>query len=231
MLFIIVLFCILITVFVLYRNGPALIAALSSIALLLILNNLKNYQRISGNEIVVFNVPGKILVALTQGIETFWLTSEKPGTWEKLNYYIKPYEGFRGIKKSSMICLSDSLNQTGKNISCRKNFLNFRGITLSFIDHTRAKEKDWEQFPVSDFIILSGRSQINTALVQRYHPKTVIIDTRQPLLPGNANSSPPTVSGNIKNLNTNQRGAVQIKFKPTANGEKINLRCEYFNQQ
>jgi competence protein ComEC len=230
MLFIIVVFSILITAFILFRSGPFLIAALCSITILLIINNIEKHQRLSANEIVVFNVSGKILVALTQGIETFWLTSEKPGTWEKLNYYIKPYQGFRGIKKSSMICLSDSLKQTGKSISCRKNFLNFRGITLSFIDHTRAKEKDWEHFPVSDFIILSGRSQINTALVQRYHPKTVIIDTRPPLLPGNANSSPPTVSGNIQILNTNQRGAVQIKFKPTANGEKINLRCEYFNQ-
>jgi hypothetical protein len=220
---------ILISVFFIYNSRPALTASLIIFTIILSYNNITNYKKLVQNEIVIFNVPGKTLVALTNGKETFWLTSEKNMTLQGLNYFIKPYEGFRGIKSSSIISLSDSSFKNRGKISYKRNFLNFKGITLNVLNNIKFKDIDWKYYPHSDIIILSGKSQTDQDVLLKFLQESVLIDNRAPLRFSDECSSPLIVSNKVKPLNTFLKGAVQIKFKPSAEGERNIVSCGYFS--
>ena len=229
-LFMAVIFAVLVTLFIMYKSLGALTGALISIIILLIFNNLSSFKNLSRKEVVVFNLPGKTLVALTTGRETIWLTTDKRSTFEKLKYYTKPYEGFRGIKKSSIICLSDSSGLITNKLSHKENFLNFEGLTLCVLNDRKLKDINWEHFPSMDMIILSERSLFDPALVRKTLPTAVIIESRTPVKVGEGNSHRLIVLNDLKVLNTATRGAVQITFKPADEGGKTILNCGYFNR-
>ncbi|MCX6237235.1 MAG: ComEC/Rec2 family competence protein [Bacteroidia bacterium] len=230
MLFLVVLSAILISLFIVYKSPKSLTGALVSVIILLIFNNLSVYQKLSRKEVVVFNLPGKTLVALTKGRETIWLTSDKSSTIDKLKYYTKPYEGFRGIKKSSIICLSDFSRLITNKLFEKKNFLNFDGLSLCVIINRKFSSIEWEQFPRTDLIILSEKSSQDPGKVRKNLPSAVIIDSNTPVGAGNENQLPMITLNDLKMLNTTLGGAVQIKFRPEEDGEKIILSCGYFNR-
>jgi len=223
---IVVLFAISVSLFILYKNSKALTAALVLIIALLIFSNFSVYQKLSRKEVVVFNLSGKTLVALTSANKTIWITTDKNNTIEKLKYYIKPYEGFRGIRKSSIICLSDTLNQSIKDLAYRENFLNFEGLSLYVFSHQRFNDVDWKHFPQTDIIILPESSLLDPTLVRKYLPSTVIIESR---------TSRNAVNGDLayndpKTMNSAIGGAVKVEFKRANTGEKNILSCGYFNR-
>jgi len=226
----IVLIAISSTLFILYKSSKALTAALVLIIALLIFSHLSVYQKLSRKEVVVFNLPGKTLIALTKGNETMWLTTDKNNTIEKLKYYTKPYEGFRGIRKSSIICLSDTMNQSIKNLAYQENFLNFEGLSLYVFSDQKFNDVDWKQFPKTDLLILSEKTLPDTALVRKYLPTTVIIESRTPRNAVNGNFDSVIASNDPKTMNSAIGGAVKIEFKRANTGEKNILSCRYFNR-
>jgi hypothetical protein len=178
----------------------------------------------------VFNLPGKTLVALTTGKETIWLTTEKSNNAEKLKYYIKPYEGFRGIKQSSIINLTDSSNTPMNNLSLKKNFLNFEGVTFCVLNERKLSDFDLKHFPCTDMIILSEKSLADPVLIRKCLPEAVIIENRTFVKVGEANGQLKTAINDDNILNTNSGGAVQIKVKSATEKGRSIFSCRYFNQ-
>lgn len=228
-LFMVVIFAVLVTLFIVYKSPRALIGALISIIILLIFNNLSYYKNLARKEVVVFNLPGKTLIALTTGRETIWLTIDKSNTAEKLKYYTKPYEGFCSIKKSSIIYLSDTSTLNTNKLSQKNNFLNFEGLTLCVLDNRKHNNIDWEHFPQTDMIILSESSLQNPAIVRKYLPESVIIENQTPVKVSEGNGKPYVTFNDLKNLNTTLHGAVQVTFGSETEGEKNILSYGYFN--
>ncbi len=226
-LFLIVLFAISVTLFVVYKNPKGLITALVLLIVLLIFNNLSVYQKLTQKEIVVFNLSGKTLVALTTSDETIWLTTDKSNTIEKLKYYTKPYEGFRGIKNSSIVCLSDSSDSITSKLSRHGSLLNFNGVTLCVVNDRKFKDTDWEHLPHLDIVILSETSLPDPALVRKYLPTALIIESRSII---NGNNPTLIASNDSKVMNTATRGAIQIKLGQAADGKNNRFTCESFNR-
>jgi len=229
-LFLIVLFAISITLFILYKSPKALISALALFIAIMILNNLSVYQKLIRKEVVVFNLPGKTLVALTTANKTIWLTTDKSASIEKLKYYTKPYEGFRGIKKSSVICLTDTSSQSLKYLLHRENFLNFAGLSLCVINDQRFNDVDWKHFPKTDILILSEKTLLDPTLVRKYLPATVIIESRPSRNAVNGNTDSVIASNDPKTMNSAIGGAVKVEFKRANTGEKNILAYGYFNR-
>ena len=229
-LFLILLLAVLISLFIIDKKPIAMKLALLSIIILLIISNLNKYQKLAKNEIVVFHLQGKTLIAFTSGAETIWLTTVKIGTDEKLKYFIQPYEGFRGIKKSQIICLSEMINYKTNIISGKENFLNFCGLSLYIFNDHQLSYSEAAQFPHTDLIITSEKSIIDSFLLQKHPPSSIIVDNRTIVNAGERNNNQMIGSNGLKIFSTALGGAVQITFSPSAEGKKNNIRCRYFNQ-
>lgn len=229
-LFFAVAFAIFIVIFIVNKRPNALKTALVSIIILLLFNILSTYQTLSRKEVVVFNLQGKTLIALTSGKETTWLTSQNSGTIEKLNYFTVPYEGYRSISKSTTIYLSDTLHLTSKNISCTGNFLNFKGLSLCVLNDRRLNESKLRFLPGTDVIILSERSLYNPAVIQKIVSKTLILESRAQIKTKERNSQFVNALDNGPIFNTTQGGAIKIAFKRVSAEGKNILSCSYFNR-
>jgi competence protein ComEC len=229
-IFLALLFSVMVVLFIVYKSAPALKYAFISIIILLIFNNMNKYKKFAQKEVVVFNIQGKTLVALTSGSETTWLTTEKSCTVEKLKYYTKPYETFRGIKKVSIVCLSDSSRLITSKLSNNGNFMNFEGLKLCVLYERTMGDTDWEHFPSTDMIILSEKSPADPALVQKYLPSAVIIESRMPFKAGEGKNYLQMALNDLKVFNTTMRGAVKTTFRPVTEGKINILSCGYFNR-
>lgn len=227
-MFVAVVFAILVSLFIICKSRIAFIGALISIIILLIFNDLSIYTKFLQKEVVVFNIPGKILVALTAGRKTIWLTTDKNITEEKLKYFTKPYEGFRGIKESSIISLSDSCYHIPYKIYKKGHFINFEGLVLCILNDLKQNNATWENFPNTDIIILSDKYLPDPDLVLKNHPSAVIIDCRTSIKVRKLNNNQLKAILEPNILNTNLGGAVQIRFKSAVSGEKIILSYGYF---
>lgn len=228
-LFIVVLFTISTAIFVVYKRPRALTVALVLFIAFLVFNGIAGYQNLTQKEVVVFNLPGKTLIAMTTGSETTWLTTDRNNTIEKLKYYTKPYEGFRGIAKSSIICLSDTSNQGAKKLLNRENFLNFDGLSLCVFSDRMLKDIDWKHFPPTDVIILSEKSLLDPAFIRKYLPETVIIESRLPVRSISDNSEAFALN-DPEIMNSTIGGAVKIEFRRADESGKNILSCGYFNR-
>jgi len=229
-LFIVVLFTISSAFFIVYKRPKVLTAALVLLVTFFLFSNITDYQKHTQREVVVFNLPGKTLIAMTTGRETTWLTNDRNSTIEKLKYYTKPYEGFRSITKSSIICLSDTSSQSAKNLLQRENFLNFDGLSLCVFSDRKLNDIDWQHFPPTDVIILSEKSLLDPASIRKYLPETVIIESRQSGRSMNDNSEASVALNDPEILNSTIGGAVKIEFRGADEGEKNILSCGYFNR-
>lgn len=227
-LLLLVLFGILITLFIRYKSHPALKGALIVMITILVFSSISAIQKYSRKEIVVFNLSGGTLISFTKGTQTVWLTTGQNSTPEKLNYFTKPYEGFRGIKKSTVICWSDSLGQKSGLLSMRANFLNFEGMSLCLFRDRELREINWKIFPRIDLAVLSEKSAIDPDRILENIPGSKIIDCRTSSRESTPKQDPPIALTNQKIFNTNVGGAVQITFSPETEGERTNLK--YFNR-
>ncbi|HZK96619.1 MAG TPA: ComEC/Rec2 family competence protein [Prolixibacteraceae bacterium] len=229
-LFIVILFTITTAFFIVYKRPKALIVALVLLITFFLFSNITDYQNHTQREVVVFNLPGKTLIAMTTGSETIWLTTDKVNTHEKLKYYIKPYEGFRRIAKSSIICKSDSLNQVAKKLLQRENFLNFDGLSLCVFTDRKLNDIDWKHFPTTDVIILSEKSLLDPAFIRKCLPETVIIESRLSGRSMNDNSDASIALNDPEIMNSTIGGAVKIEFRRADESGKNIISCGYFNR-
>lgn len=229
-LFLLVIFGSMTVLFIVYKNHLALTAALISMIMLLLFSNIDVFRKYSRKEIVVFNLSGKTLISFTKGTKTVWLTTNRNNTPEKLTYFTKPYEGFRGIKKATMICLSDSSVQKSDLLFTRANFLNFEGISICIFPKQNPGEINWKVFPHIDLAILSEKSTIDPIRLLENIPGSRIIDCRSTSPEGEATQNQLIESADQKIFNTNVGGAVKITFNPETESEEKRINLGYFNQ-
>ncbi len=225
-----VLFSVLIGFFIANKYPKALIYACTSLIILLIINNIYKFQTLSRNEVVVFNLPGRTLVALTSSNETFWLTTPNSGTVEKLNYYIKPYEGYRKIQKSTIIYVSDTSFVKTDNLLCINKFLNFQGLRIYLSDTGSLKEDELKKFPTIDLFLISEKSKTDPETIKRHLPIAEIVDCR--ILNKRSDGNRETGKTQINNpvLQTAISGAVQLKIGQGDTGTNEILWSGYFDR-
>jgi len=226
-LFLVVLLAISVTLFIIHKKQRTLMVALTLLITLLIFNNISVYQKLTQKEVVVFNLQGKTLIACTSGIVTTWLTTEKGNTIEKLKYYTKPYEGFRGITKTSLICLSDTSTLISGKFSSHGNFLNFDGLKLFLLKDRNLGNIDWKHFPCTDIILLTEKSSFDPALIRKYLPSVVIIENQSI---SNGNDPILIASNDHEIMNSAIGGAIKIEFKRNDDSGKNAFICGYFNR-
>ena len=218
LLFLFVLFAILFTAFLFYKNRYLLTASLITLIFFFIIKDISTYARLNQQEVIVFNLPGKSLIALTSGCETIWLTSGQGNIAKTLKPYIKPYEGYRGISKSSIICLTDSICIKKPQFACMANFINFKGFTFSILNDRKVKPYKPEVYPQYDLIILAGRNQPKFDKNFQSDLSSFLIDCRSYSPSHEPDISNPVRTEAPKNFNTTVGGAVQIKLCKTAEG-------------
>jgi len=226
-LFLFVLFAILFTVYIIHKNKPALYCALISVAILFIIKDLSKYNTLLQKEVVVFNLQGKLLVALTSGEETIWITSENNTAFDKLNYYTKPYEGNRGIKKSSIISLTENSPQFINQLNRNRNFINFEGLSLFILNEHNQSIKNSENFPHSDLVILNNINFANQLLSIKNLAGSIIVETGTAAVAEENTDKSLSPSNGIKVLNTSKNGAVILTIKRVSQGNKNIIDCLY----
>ena len=230
-LFLIVLFAVLTTLFIVYKSKMALYGSLISMSVALVISNTNIYKKLIQKEIVVFNLPGKTLVALTAGRETIWLTSDKNPIAEKLKSYTKPYEGFRGILRSRIICFSDSTAQSSDTFVHNQNFVNFKGFTLCLLSDRKDTTLGLQRFPHSDLFILTGKKKTDWSGLNKTFPDAVIIENRTSGYDIEMSNNPIIASNDFKYFNTTTGGAVQIKLESAPDRASKIRSCRYFSSE
>ena len=230
-LFLIVIFAVLVTVFIVYKIRLALFGSLISLVIILLLSNLNIYQKLSQQEIVVFNLPGKLLIAFTDGRATTWLTSDKNRTAEKLKSYTKPYEGFRGIRSSKIICLTDSSGFIRGSFLQNKNFVNFKGLALYLPIDRRGKDSGLKELPQADLIVLTGKNKAELQVFRKRFPDAVIVENRSSGNDFEKSDISLSASNELKYFNATTGGAVRIGLRSAPDQLSKIQSCGYFSSE
>ena len=230
-LFLIVLFAVLMTLFIVYKNKMVLYGSLILMSIALVISNINIYKKQIQKEIVIFNLPGKTLVALTTGRETIWLTSDKTSTSTKLKSYTKPYEGFRGIRRSKIICISDSVAHSTDTFVHNQNFVNFKGFALCLLSDRKDTTLGLKRFPYTDLLILTGKNKTDWSQINKRFPDAVIVENRTPGNEIGMSNNPIIASNDLKYFNTTIGGAVQINLEPAPDRLNKIQSCRYFSSE
>ena len=228
----ILLICVLTFIFLGYyflqKRRMALIFALVCILIGLIFSDIVKYQEYTRCEVVVFNLQGRILFSLTAGEETTWITSAGSGPEEKLNYYTKPYEGFRGIKRSKKITLTDTTKMVENDLIIKGDFLNFKGLTIFCQDERKSERPGLPDFPSTDLFIVSGKSTINPGDINKNFPEAIFIENRKNSKTNESYRFGILNGSENRFFNTFTGGSVVINFSVKNDGTKKILNGRYF---
>jgi hypothetical protein len=178
----------------------------------------------------VFNLQGRTLVALTSASETYWVTTPNSGTVEKLNYYIKPYEGYRKIRKNTIVYISDTSKIKTDNLVCINKFLNFKGLRIYLCDTGFMKETELKNFPTVDLFLISEKSKSDPETIKRHLPLAEIVDCR---ILNKKNEGKNAQENNLiepEVLKTAIGGAVQLKIGQGDTGNNEIIWSGYFDR-
>ena len=230
-LFLIVIFAVLITVYILYKIRMALSGSMISLLIVLLLSNINTYQKLAQQEIVVFNLPGKLLVAFTEGRETIWLTSDKNSSAEKLKSYTKPYEGFRGIDRSKIICLTDSAVFINGLFAHNQNFVNFKGLALYLPANTKRDSSGLKDLPAADVVILTDKNKAELSSFKKRFPDAVLVENRTSGNDFEKSDNSLVASKELKYFNATTGGAVRISLGSASERTSKIQRCGYFSSE
>ena len=218
------IFCILTTVFIINKKAKFALLALFTLSIMLLINNISLYNTLSRKEAVIYNIPGKTLLAFTNGRQTTWLTDLKPEHFEELHYFTKPYEGFRKIQKTAEISLSDTSVKSNGVLNVNNNFLNYMGLRMFVLSHREIKLECLEGFPKTDIFLLTENS--NRSPLNMINKKALLINARCPVKFNTSNSD----SEHPLNVNETGNKAIEIRLSPTSNFGEIQFDTHYFDQ-
>ncbi len=230
-LFLTVVFAVLFTVYIAYKIRLAIFGALITLVIILLLYDKRIQDRLLQREIIVFNLPGKALLALTSGRETIWITSDKNSSAEKLKTYTKPYEGFRGIEKSSFVCLSDTIRLKTKQLKHYQNFLNFTGLAIYLPTDRKGNSSDLKNLPHADLIIMAGKNKAELSLFKERFPDAILVENRSSGNDFEKNDNSIDASSESKYFNTTTGGAVRIALGRAAIQSSKIERYGYFSSE
>jgi competence protein ComEC len=214
--------------FVINKKGAIALVTLGIIVLLLLINNLSLYTLLSRKEIIVFNIPGKTLIAFTLGRETTWLASEKPEAG--LNYFTQPYMGFRKIIKQNEIILSDTVGQSYTNLFILKNFINFQGLKIYLHKSKILNPDSFTGIPKPDIVFLTENRNIVPPEIQIKYPGTVYVNTLPPVTFRNDGLFYDKRSIKNRNERNEKSGAIIITFQKVKDDGLIKFQTNYFKE-
>jgi len=224
------IFLILLTTFIIYKKGEIALLALVSLTMLLLINNKSLYNALSRKEVIVFNIPGKTLLAFTNGRATTWLANEKPEQFKDMRYFTKPYEGYRMIKNTALICLSDSSFQSNNSLNLKKNFLNYLGLKIHLLNNKEIKNQSVEGFPRSDIILLTENSVQLSSYLHYTSYVAPIICCRSPVLCSKAESYSELALEEDMKLKSKEGRAIKISIDQISDSGRTEFRVVYFDE-
>jgi competence protein ComEC len=98
--------------------------------LLAITGVLTTYRRLTSSEIIFLNIPGTRAMVVTKEERAVVLYDRCEKANEKIGYALKPFLGERGIKKTEMYQLSDSLRMSDGNLCVIGNRVFYKGARI-----------------------------------------------------------------------------------------------------
>jgi len=101
----------------------------------------KAYERMTRSELVFFNIPGARVLVITRVTSSLVLYDSNKVSRDRMEYYLKPYFGARGIRKVERFRMSDSLRIVRPSIGIFSDFIFFEGNRI-FIPST---DTDWKK--------------------------------------------------------------------------------------
>jgi competence protein ComEC len=213
------------------RKGIVAVFVLSITTIILLMDDLTLYTTLSRKEIVVFNVPGKTLLAFTHGRKTTWLTSEKPIALTALDYFMKPYIGYRKIKFQREIFLSDTVRQSDANLVLMKNFINYQGLKMYMQNNKTIMPDSFEGFPKPDVVFITETRNSFPSNLQAKYSETVFINTLSPVTFRSGELLNSIISNKDENYKYKDSGAIRIAVQKLTKDNRIRFRISYFKNQ
>ena len=208
-----------------YKNGKMVFLRrmILAVILLTLTAGIGTFRQLTRAEIVFFNIPGTRVLALTSGREAIVLYDHCEKAIEKLDYYLKPYLGERGIRRIEMFGLSDSLRMKGRNICVIGNFIFFRGIRLFVEPANNVAENKADPALYPDLVWLRdiGAGKLDFSSI---HPSGTILYRASDEVENEINAHYPRRGLNV-------RKAILLTSTSTIYGMKNKNSCDYFNQR
>jgi competence protein ComEC len=207
--------------FVKIRKTVLLAGALCSAIVLTISLVICSFRQLTRAEVIFFNLPGTRAMALTSGRKATVLYDRGEKNAGKLDYYLKPYLGERGIKQLEMYSLSDSLRVNGHNISVTGDFIFFKDVRLWVQPLAKTDPKSINNSLCADLVWLSPNK---TGQNHLDFPGSKVILYR---------SSGNSEKERIENPATkwlNMKKSVQLTILPSLPGSSNRFTCGYFNE-
>ena len=112
-------------------------------------------ERLRREEMVFFNIPGTRAVAITRGCSTLVLYDSCQMGRERLDYYMKPYYGARGIGHAEVFRLSDSLRVERTFVSICGRFIFFGGSRICILPSRLLEKRRMDPELCADLVWLS----------------------------------------------------------------------------
>lgn len=216
--------------FVVTKNINRLRLSLAIVILLFCLGVVTQIQQLALKEVVVFNLPQRSLIAFTANRTAYWLSIDNSINQAKLKPYSKPYEGYRGILKSAMLNLSDTLINRSGSLSHHGDFINLSGLKIWIYNDQVLTEATWKSLPSADLVILTGKHAPDYISLNRYCSNAIVVDARSKQSLGNLQIADNEESQS-RHFTTEHGGSVDIQFQLSANGDPSNLKYGYFSSQ
>jgi hypothetical protein len=207
--------------FVKIRRTILLAGALCSAIVLSISLVIGSFRQLTRAEIIFFNLPGTRAMALTSGRNAMVLYDRGEKNAGKLDYYLKPYLGERGIKQLDIYPLSDSLRVNGHDISITGDFVFFKGVRLWVQPSAKTELNGVNSSLCADLVWLSPNK---TGLNHSGFPGSKIILCRST---GNSDKE------RMENSATkwlDMKKSVQLTILQSLPGSPNRITCGYFNE-
>lgn len=183
---------------------------------------LATYRQLTSSEIIFLNIPGTRTMVVTKGGRAVVLYDRCENAVEKIGYVLKPYLGERGIKKTAMFQLSDSLRIADGCLCVVGNMVFYKGarIVIQSLETTAHKDTSKELFADLVWIgtIKSGidhRLNLPSCRIVLYHA---------------SNEAEKEVKAHHPSSTFNVNSSVQLVIESFPFENKNRFICHYFNR-
>ncbi len=184
---------------------------------------LATYRHLTSSEIIFLNIPGTRAMVVAKGERAVVLFDRCEKANEKIGYVLKPFFGERGIKKTDMFQLSDSLRISDGSLCVMGNMVFYKGarIVIQSQDTTAYKNSPKELF--ADLVWIGNiKSGIDHSLD---------LPTCRIILYHASKEAEKEVKEHHPSTTFNVNSSVQLLIQSFPFENKNQFICQYFNQR
>ncbi len=120
--------------------------------MLAITGALSTYRKLTSSEIIFLNIPGTRAMVVTKGERAVVLYDRCEKANEKIGYVLKPFLGERGIRKTDMLQLSDSLRISDGNLCVIGNMVFYKGARIAIQPIESTAQKSTSKGLIADLV-------------------------------------------------------------------------------